>query len=165
MPNCLPNITFYRRDLVLVTIFFVMSTVHPNIAQLRKNNHIMLPNVRQQLVQFSSLPSSLCKTPPLGGHCRTIFEFLKQISYEHSCQLNNINYITMQTVGFQNGIEDTGLSTMSLLKNNETNVSSMMTVIYAEPKLTGDVPLLLDHFDCKRNNYVNGVIPISLCIC
>ena len=71
----------------------------------------------------------------------------------------------MQTVGFQNGIEDTGLSTMSLLKNNETNVSSMMTVIYAEPKLTGDVPLLLDHFDCKRNNYVNGVIPISLCIC
>ena len=62
VPNCLPNVTFYRRDLVLVTIFFVMSTVHPNIAQLRKNNHIMLPNVRQQVVQFSSLPSSLCKT-------------------------------------------------------------------------------------------------------
>ena len=36
VPNCLPNVTFYRRDLVLVTIFFVMSTVHPNIAQLRK---------------------------------------------------------------------------------------------------------------------------------
>ena len=51
---------FYRCNLVLVTLFFVMSTVHPTAAQLSKTNGIVLPSGRQQVINSGSNFSITC---------------------------------------------------------------------------------------------------------
>ena len=79
---------FYRCNLVLVTLFFVLSTVHPTAAQLSKTNGIMLPSVKHQVINSGSNFSITCifvHNATIGWSLPDYYEFQKlQVSYPQS---------------------------------------------------------------------------------